>query len=220
MPSILSNKEKLQEAIEKTNSTSEALVYLGLRNAGGNFKQFHKYAKQFGLKEKKGFNHKFLIPKEPTSLESILTENSNYSRFKLKKRLLSSKILAETCSECGLGPSWNDKPLSLQLDHINGIHNDNRIENLRIICPNCHTQTHNFGSKNKAFSDKTHLKCSSCGNKRSNHSKSGLCIKCSDNRKVKIRPEKELLLQQIEQFGYTGTGRIYGVSDNAIRKWL
>lgn len=222
MPSILSNKEKLQEAIEKTNSTSEALVYLGLRNAGGNFKQFHKYAKQFGLEEKKYNKEKFLSSNqfESKPLEEYLVKDSSLGSSKLKKKVIAAGLLKNICNECGIGPEWNNKLLSLQLDHINGIHSDNRIENLRIICPNCHTQTHNFGSKNKIFADKTHLKCANCKGFRSTHSKSGLCVKCVDKTKVRQRPSKETLLQQIEELGYSGTGRFYGVSDNTIRNWV
>lgn len=54
----------------------------------------------------------------------------------------------DRCSLCGLLPVWNNKPLTLQVDHINGVNNDHRIENLRLLCPNCHTQTDTFGARN------------------------------------------------------------------------
>lgn len=55
----------------------------------------------------------------------------------------------EECSECSLGTIWNGKELVLQLDHINGIHTDDRMDNLRLLCPNCHTQTDTYGTKNR-----------------------------------------------------------------------
>jgi 5-methylcytosine-specific restriction endonuclease McrA len=67
----------------------------------------------------------------------------------LRRRLLRSGLLGFMCSECGVGQHWNGKPLSLQIDHRNGINTDNRLENLRLLCPNCHSQTENFVSKNK-----------------------------------------------------------------------
>lgn len=67
----------------------------------------------------------------------------------LKKRLINSGKLLNICAICHQPPVHNGRPLTLQLDHINGIHNDNRIENLRILCPNCHTQTPTYGPKNK-----------------------------------------------------------------------
>jgi hypothetical protein len=81
-------------------------------------------------------------------LEEALVENSTYSRVLLKKRLIKEGILIEECSECGQGPEWNGKPLVLQLDHKNGINNDNRKVNLRLLCPNCHSQTETFAGRN------------------------------------------------------------------------
>lgn len=66
----------------------------------------------------------------------------------LKKIISTRNLLPTNCSECGLGPEWNGAPLVLQYDHINGINTDQRIENLRTICPNCHTQTDTFGGRN------------------------------------------------------------------------
>ena len=106
--------------------------------------------------------------------------------------------------------------LTLTLDHINGISNDNRIENLRLLCPNCHSQTPSFAGKRH----KKIYYCSKCG--RIRKSKNALlCVPCSNKAKGKvlIRPSKEDLLIKIKKFGYRGTGKIYGVSDNTIRKW-
>jgi len=58
-------------------------------------------------------------------------------------------LLPDYCSECGILPKWNGSPLRLQIDHINGNRNDNRIDNLRVLCPNCHSQTHTFAGRNK-----------------------------------------------------------------------
>jgi hypothetical protein len=68
-------------------------------------------------------------------------------RTNVKRRLLSAGILENRCDWCGL-TEWRGKPLSIQLDHANGIRNDNRLENLRMLCPNCHSQTETFASRN------------------------------------------------------------------------
>lgn len=81
-------------------------------------------------------------------LESILTKDSSYNRTKLKERLFSEGIKEYKCECCGIS-EWRGKPISLQLHHINGNHNDNRLENLQILCPNCHSQTENFSSKKR-----------------------------------------------------------------------
>jgi 5-methylcytosine-specific restriction endonuclease McrA len=87
-------------------------------------------------------------------IEEFLTENSSCSRTNLKRRLLREGLLENVCHICGQLPEWNGKPLVLQLDHINGISNDNRLENLRIICPHCHSQTENFAGKNNKLINK------------------------------------------------------------------
>ncbi len=75
-------------------------------------------------------------------------ENSSLARHIVKKRIIRDKLLDYKCACCGLVDSWNGKHLSLQLDHINGINNDHRLENLRFLCPNCHTQQDTYAAKN------------------------------------------------------------------------
>jgi len=73
-------------------------------------------------------------------IESVLVEHSTYPRHCLKKRLIDTKLIAHKCACCGIGPWWQGKPMPLILDHINGVNNDNRIENLRFVCSNCDAQ--------------------------------------------------------------------------------
>jgi len=82
-------------------------------------------------------------------LESVMTENSTYNRCHLKRRLIQDGIIANKCCECGLAPEWNGKKLVLVLDHINGVSNDHRKENLRLLCPNCNSQQSTFAGRNK-----------------------------------------------------------------------
>jgi hypothetical protein len=70
------------------------------------------------------------------------------SRNNIKQRLIAAGIKRNRCEDCGLD-RWRSSPLSLSLHHVNGDRHDNRLENLRLLCPNCHSQTPNFGSKNK-----------------------------------------------------------------------
>lgn len=84
-------------------------------------------------------------------LQEILIEGSSYNRGNLKKRLIDANLLSLSCSGCGGAPSWQGKPLTLVLDHINGVHNDHRIENLRLLCPNCNSQTATFAGRNRKY---------------------------------------------------------------------
>ena len=85
-------------------------------------------------------------PIEGWSAEKALCEST--SRLTIKRRLLALGVLQNRCDECGLS-EWRGKALSIQIDHINGVRDDNRLENLRMLCPNCHSQTETFASKNK-----------------------------------------------------------------------
>jgi len=86
--------------------------------------------------------------KTKISLDLVLKENSTYARHALKFRLIDEKIIKYECAECKNDGVWEGKYLSLHLDHINGVFNDNRIENLRFLCPNCHAQTDSYAGKN------------------------------------------------------------------------
>ena len=83
------------------------------------------------------------------TMEEILTKDSNYvSISRLKKRLVNEGYLQYECACCGI-TEWQGEPITLQLDHINGDNRDHRIENLRFLCPNCHSQTETYAGKNK-----------------------------------------------------------------------
>ena len=83
-------------------------------------------------------------------LEELLSRpNTSNTRMALKRRLIGDGVLANVCLICGIKPSWCGKPLTLQLDHINGDGTNHSPENLRLLCPNCHSQTSTFGGRNK-----------------------------------------------------------------------
>ena len=161
--------------------------------------------------------------------DEIYCLNSTYPRQKLKEKIKKNNLIEYKCSNCGLTNEWNNKKLSLQLEHKNGINDDNRLENLTFLCPNCHSQTDTYAGKNSTKSKKI-KKCKktkqkkektfcSCGNKKSENS--NMCLDCYKKTSRKVdRPNKELLHLDVNEFGYRGTGRKYGVSDNTIRKWL
>jgi Zn finger protein HypA/HybF involved in hydrogenase expression len=141
------------EAVKNNISIRGVLESLGLATAGGSYKLFHKRVKTLNLSlshftgqgHLKGKTHDW-NPKFP--LEEVLVENSNYSIASLRKRLIKEKLLENKCNRCGLS-EWMEEKLSLHLDHINGYNTDNRLENLRFLCPNCHSQTPTYCGRNK-----------------------------------------------------------------------
>jgi 5-methylcytosine-specific restriction endonuclease McrA len=142
--------EKFLEIVKTKNSIRDILMYFGFRTNSGTM---HKKVKDRIIKEGIDYSHLERRSNNATTkipLKDILVENSTYTnRHRLKIRLINEKILVYKCEECGNKGIWNGKKLQLQLDHKNGNPNDNRIPNLRFICPNCHSQTNNFSGKNK-----------------------------------------------------------------------
>lgn len=146
--------EQIISACENNFSRKSTLESLKLKyDSGSNVRWINKQIEilkinithWLGQAHLKGKTHNWAI-KIP--LENILIENSTYtSTYHLKLRLIDEKLFDYKCSKCNI-IEWNSEKISLQLDHINGNHNDNRIENLRLLCPNCHSQTETFAGKN------------------------------------------------------------------------
>lgn len=155
MASTMSNKEIFESAILTSSSVKEAIEKMGLRAAGGNFAMAKKWSNIHNIplpeykKNMEGIkNHIASIRKDD---KDIFIKDSTYSnRYNIKKRMIAMGFVYE-CSNAKCPspkPEWAGKKLSLHLDHINGIYNDNRIENIRFLCPNCHSQTETFAGKN------------------------------------------------------------------------
>lgn len=136
--------------VGKSNSYSDVLRALGLTTRGGSSQDIIKRRiRELGCDVSHFGNKRIKSPTQTHSMKDILVENSSYANIaSLKRRLINNGLLKYECSKCGIS-SWNGQPLALHLDHINGINNDHRIENLRFLCPNCHSQTDTYAGKNK-----------------------------------------------------------------------
>ena len=137
----------LEESIKTSKSMAEAA-----RKMNMSFSTFKRKAVEENLytpnQSGKGMSKDYSGVRFLT--EDILDgKHPNYPTAKLKKRLIDEGHIDCKCSWCGITDTWNGKPIVLHLDHINGINNDNRIENLRLLCPNCHSQTDTFCHKNR-----------------------------------------------------------------------
>lgn len=207
---------------------------LGLRPAGGNHRTLRKLIDELGIRTDH-FDPNWTMRGERlrrrTPLADVLVEGSAYSRGALKARLYEAGLKLPVCELCGQGETWHGRRMSLILDHIDGVPTDNRLENLRIVCPNCAAtlETH-CGRKNtlnreprlclhcgKEFMPKyeRHRYCSQICGTHSNPPRTPR----PERRKVP-RPSYEQLMADVETMSIVAVGRKYGVSDNAVRKWI
>lgn len=147
-------EKQLVEAVKKSRSVRQVIYALGLIPAGGNYVQIQNRISQLNLSTSHflGMGWSKGMPfarKAPKTLEKILVKNSSYQSFKLKKRLFGAEIKKKECEECGWKKVSEDGRIPLELDHINGDRNDNRLENLRVLCPNCHSLKPTHRGRNK-----------------------------------------------------------------------
>ena len=145
--------EQLIKAVQENKSIAGVIKQLGLKPAGGNYQTVNNKIKELnldishftgqgwniGLK----FNPKPIIP-----IDEILVKDSNYQSYKLAKRLIKEGYKERKCECCNL-TEWLGEPIKLELHHINGCHTDNRLENLQLLCPNCHSYTENWRGRGK-----------------------------------------------------------------------
>ena len=137
----------------------------------------------------------------------------------MKEKLYEEGLKERVCEICSQNEFWHGKKISLILDHINGNHLDNSLENLRIVCPNCNASLETHCGKNKKIKMVTAKKEKETERSNNNGYTDKQLESYIKKRKVE-RPDKELLLKQTKELGFSATGRLYNVSDNAIRKWL
>ncbi len=151
--------EDLGNAVAASRSLRQVLIRLGLVPAGGNYHQVSERMNDLGFDSGhflgKGWNKDWQFdPREPKKpLSDILVKNRTFQSHHLKMRLFRENIKTPRCELCGWAQQSPDGRIPVELDHINGVHSDNRLENLRILCPNCHSlqPTHRGRNKKKRY---------------------------------------------------------------------
>lgn len=136
--------ELLREATKSSESIRQIIKKLGLIPAGGNHEQIKRALVEYNISTAhitgSAWRHGKTFPFAPkVKLSSILTNRSTFQSYKLKKRLIMEGLKLEQCEICDWAEKSEDGRIPVELDHINGDHSDNRLENLRILCPNCHS---------------------------------------------------------------------------------
>lgn len=145
--------EQFVELLKKSSTISEVLFKLGYTVKGNSwgYSQVKRRMDDLNL-DHSIFKGKSAVIKTDrlnnVKKEDILKENCKHQRTVLRRYVIKNNLIPYKCAICGC-TEWQGKTLSLELDHINGINNDNRLENLRFLCPNCHSQTSTYGSRNQ-----------------------------------------------------------------------
>lgn len=153
--------------------------------------------------------------------ENIFIENSTASQHTLRSWYIKGEYTPYICSICGQKPIWQGKELTLILDHINGHNHDDRLENLRWVCPNCNQQLDTTGFKKIRVGETKKNYCIDCG--KEIDLKSIRCIACHGKSTVIPLEEMPITREElkflIRTTPFTTIGTKYGVTDNAIRRW-
>ena len=170
------------------------------------------------------------------TFEEVFCKDSEVDNGVLRSWYKKGEYSPYICSICGQEPFWNGKPMILILDHINGYNKDNRLKNLRWVCPNCNIQLDTTNGKNHNHGKRNHYFCTECGIELDSR-RSGKCLECRKNinknrsniieikQGVYMFPNAKRLvvLEELKELvkskPFTYIGEYYGVSDNAIRKW-
>lgn len=226
----------MRTAVRLAECWADVLRLVDLGTRGGNRRTVRKYVELWGIPTDHfdpAAGPRRASRRRMAPLAEVLVERSTYSRSALKKRLFAEGVKRRECEQCGQGEEWRGRRMALILDHVNGVPDDNRLENLRIVCPNCAATLETHCGRNPALARPR--RCLACGDQfQPRHARHRYCSQgCAGagnaertrgvphpgRRKVE-RPPYEQLVAEIAASGYSAVGRKYGVSDNAVRKWI
>ena len=211
------SKQELENIVKNSLSYKDVAKLVGYTSYSGDLCNLIKEKIQY-------FNIDISHFKRTTNLirtpENIFILNSTANQTTLRKWYLQGEYTPYICSICGQKPIWQGKELTLILDHINGENHDDRLENLRWVCPNCNQQLETTNGKNKKQLEK-HNYCIDCG--KEIHLSSNRCIECQAKKQTipleQMPVTREELKQLIRKKPFVQIGLQFKVSDNAIRKW-
>lgn len=228
---IIDKKEEVLEMISNHRSKSEICRYLQCKQ-----ETLNRYLIDWGISYSGNIGRKGIPHLEQRrNIYHYLNNELFITTHNLKIRLLQEGLKKHQCECCKLD-KWMDDKIPIELHHMDGNKYNNNLDNLQILCPNCHSKTSNNSGKGvvrltddqkviarlyrkkKRVRRKLKTKYCKCGSLIDKRSLS--CKGCVSKKRKAQRPPLEQLLSEISEFGYCATGRKYGVSDNSIRKWI
>lgn len=211
--------DKLIENADKCVNMLDLCHKMGIENVGGeDYKEIKQLAQELGVELKFSYKRNTMCNYHPRiETKDILVKDSTYKdATKLKKRLIEEGIKEHRCEGCKR-TEWEGAPIPLQIHHVNGVHNDNRLENIQLLCPNCHSLTDIYAGKNANRENNT--KYNKVLSKK--YMKKEQWLELQEKRWIANHPSKETLCSVFKEVGsFRGVGKLYGVSDKAIAKWF
>jgi len=217
--------DDLAAAVEASRSISGVLRVLGITHSGTAYKHIRARiaAEGFSVEHFDPYTRTHLSTTRAIPWHEILVRRAptegRRSTAMLRRALVESGRDVQ-CALCEVKDTWNGSPITLHIDHTNGVFTDDRPQNLRFLCPNCHSQQETSKRTRRLVQ-----RCVDCGTKTS--SKASLRCKSCANRLnamsqgTKIEwPSNDLLREMLSNSSYLAVGRSLGVSDNAVRKRL
>lgn len=220
--------EELKTAVCKSQSVCQVLKLLNLKPAGGNYQTLKNRFRTLNIDTSHFIGKTFNRGKTWVAfpIERYLSNEIPISSHKLKIRLIKEGKLQPICASCKL-IEWLGEPIPLELDHKNGIHDDNIFSNLQLLCPNCHAKTPTYRGKNikRTLTVQRHShpctnRCVSCSIPITRQATR--CKKCvAAGRSTKIKwPSPEDLYAMVQRTSYCTVAKSLGVSDTAVRNHL
>jgi hypothetical protein len=222
----------LRAVVATASSLSDVLRHFGLRPAGGNHAQLRLYVTKWNIPTDHFVGSTAPPPTQRrTSAAEIVADGRPFKRCVLKQRLYEEGFKERRCEFCGQGEEWRGHRMALILDHINGVPDDNRLENLRIVCPNCAATLPTHCGR-KLFRPLEERCCPTCRQafmpkyRRQRYCSRPCASRYDRSRRPRPntrrveRPPYQQLLAEIEATSWLAVGRKHGVSDNAVRKWV
>lgn len=218
-------KEEMAKIVESSHSIKECLEKMGCPSGHGNYPTFYKYKRLYDLDTSHFTKREIKNVKNKGEYRPV-ADYKGENPASIKGNIFLKKLVKEgykeyRCEKCGI-KEWNGEPISLQIHHIDGNHYNWDVENLMVLCPNCHSQTDNYCGKAVKREEKKKHFCTECGKEICRNTKTGLCTECMYKTKRKVeRPSKEKLEELLKSVNgnFSELSRMFGVSDVAIRKW-